>query len=440
MQTYFYELSDYIKSLLRNDEIFMCELGGEISDFIRFNTSRIRQPGNVKQYYLNLKLVNGRRHASEALTLSGEMDLDRAQLKAMVGRLRELLPQLPEDPHLLYATEVNSGERIGENELPTCDAALSAIMQAGSGKDLVGIYARGGIFEGFANSFDQRNWFETYTFNLDWCFYHQGDKAVKSGYAGFRWDGETFRRKLDSAEEQLGILSRPPHTIEPGKYRVYLSPGAVYDILELVAWGGFGLKDHRTKQTTLLKMVEEGRKLHPSVTIIENTKDGVAANFQSAGFIKPDSVMMIHEGEFRECLASPRSAKEYGVETNGANFWEAPESWDMAPGDLAHEDILNRLNTGVYINNVWYLNYSDRPACRLTGMTRFATFWVENGEIRAPLNVMRFDETIYRMLGENLRALTSERDFIMDPGSYFGRSTGSGRVPGALVDDFAFTL
>ena len=47
-------------------------------------------------------------------------------------------------------------------------------------------------------------------------------------------------------------------------------------------------------------------------------------------------------------------------------------------------------------------------------MTRFATFWVEQGSIQAPLNVMRFDESIYRMLGEHLVDLTTERDFILD--------------------------
>ena len=73
-------------------------------------------------------------------------------------------------------------------------------------------------------------------------------------------------------------------------------------------------------------------------------------------------------------------------------------------------------------------------------MTRFATFWVEDGEIQAPLNVMRFDETAYRMLGDKLIGLTQERDFILDPGTYGQRSTISGRIPGALVEDFAFTL
>ena len=74
-------------------------------------------------------------------------------------------------------------------------------------------------------------------------------------------------------------------------------------------------------------------------------------------------------------------------------------------------------------------------------MTRFATFWVEDGEIAAPLDVMRFDETVYRMLGENLVGLTAERELVLDPGSYLERATTtSGRFPGALVEDFNFTL
>ncbi len=53
---------------------------------------------------------------------------------------------------------------------------------------------------------------------------------------------------------------------------------------------------------------------------------------------------------------------------------------------------------------------------------------------------MRFDESIYRMLGDHLLGLTAERDFILDAGTYHRRSTGSSRLPGAQVEDFHFTL
>ncbi|MGD9248312.1 MAG: metallopeptidase TldD-related protein, partial [Desulfobacteraceae bacterium] len=72
--------------------------------------------------------------------------------------------------------------------------------------------------------------------------------------------------------------------------------------------------------------------------------------------------------------------------------------------------------------------------------TRFASFWVENGEIKAPLNVMRFDESILRMLGENLVGLTKNRDFIMSSSTYYQRATRSANLPGMVVDDFTFTL
>jgi hypothetical protein len=53
---------------------------------------------------------------------------------------------------------------------------------------------------------------------------------------------------------------------------------------------------------------------------------------------------------------------------------------------------------------------------------------------------MRFDDSIYRMLGEHLVGLTAERDFILDANTYHRRSTNSSRLPGALIEDFTFTL
>jgi predicted Zn-dependent protease len=119
---------------------------------------------------------------------------------------------------------------------------------------------------------------------------------------------------------------------------------------------------------------------------------------------------------------------------------EMPESVDVAPGSLSTEKVLSELQRGIFVSNLHYLSMSDRSACRTTGLTRFATFWVEDGAIVAPLNVMRFDETVYRMLGDNLVGLTAERDMLLSAATYGGRSSHSARLPGALIDDFAFTL
>ncbi len=440
MQSYFHDLADHLTSLLQGEEVFTASFSGEDSDFVRFNQGAVRQAGNVVQREIGVDLILGGRHAAGAVTLSGDAGEDRTRLQTLVTGLRAKLPFLPEDPYLLYATEVNSSERCGATTLPSADQSLEEIRAASKDRDLVGLYAAGEISAGFANSLGQRNWYDTSSYNLDWSFYHQQDKAVKSSYAGFTWEQDVFARKVETAVQQLGSLARDPVTVDPGGYRVYLAPAAVHDIVGLLGWGGFGLKSHKTRQTPLLKMLTGEASMAPAVTIRENTAEGVAPNFQGAGFIRPDGVTLIDGGTFADCLVSPRSAREYGVETNGASGGESPESVDVAAGALATDEALKRLDRGVYVGNVHYLNYSDRSACRTTGMTRFATFWVEGGEIQAPLNVMRFDETVYRILGENLVDLTQEREMIFAPDTYGGRSTDSARVPGALVEDFTFTL
>ncbi|MBT3199409.1 MAG: hypothetical protein HN350_05790 [Phycisphaerales bacterium] len=438
MRDYFYKCIDDLTATLSGDEVLLGCYDGEQSDFVRFNRSQIRQPGSVTQREISLRLIDGKRHISSSVSLTGQSEVDGPKLSAMLDQLRSDLPHVPEDPYLLYATDVCSSEEVHNNTLPPSDDAVNAVLNAGAGHDLVGIYASGSIDAGYANSLGQRNWFSRPSFNMDWCFYHQADKAVKASYAGFAWDDSQFDRKVDTAREQLTVLSGEPRTIDPGEYRVFLAPAAMQEIMSMLCWGGFGLKDHRTKNTPLLKMVAEGATLAPSITLRENTAGGLAPRFSSRGYAKSDSVTLIENGRYRDCLVSPRSAAEYDEPTTGGD--EYPESLDLTGGTLGADDVLGALDTGVYVNTLWYLNYSDRPAARMTGMTRFATFWVEDGKIVAPLNVMRFDETIYRILGENLIDLTAEREFLPDNDTYFARSTGSMNLPGALIDNFRFTL
>ncbi|MCY2928455.1 MAG: metallopeptidase TldD-related protein [Planctomycetota bacterium] len=438
MQRRFFEYVDELSRTLRGKEVLLASYDGEESDFVRFNRSAIRQPGSVMQQYVTLELIDGRRHAKAATTVTGQADDDRAALKAMLVELRAQLPHVPDDPYLLYATEVHNTEQIARSTLPDSGAALDKVLAAGQGRDMVGLYAAGGIYGGFANSLGQKNWYASHSFCLEWCFYHQADKAVKARYAGLAWDDGAFARKVADATSQLEVLQRPAKTIAPGGYRVFLTPAAMVEIASMLAWSGFGLKDHRTKNTSLLKMIEGHSTLAPAITVRENVREGLGANFTGEGFVKAPVVMMIENGRYKDCLVSPRSSAEYGVPVNAG--WEYPSSFEMGAGDLDEADVLARLDTGVYVNTLWYLNYSDRPAGRITGMTRFATFWVEGGRVTAPLNVMRFDETYYRILGTNLLALTRQRDFIPATDTYQARSTSSHRLPGALIDDFQFTL
>lgn len=440
MQQYFSALAGHLQNRIRNREQFTCRFSAETSDFVRFNRGAIRQPGHVRQLYLSLNLIDGLRHANSSIALSGNFDTDRAILDRMVCDLRDLLPDLPDDPHLQISTDVCSTEHIVPSCLPAASIIVDEVLAAAQSYDFVGILAAGPVYRGFANSYGQHNWHETASFNLDWSLYESRDKAVKTAYAGFNWDSATFINKFHAAVGQLDLLKRKPVTVKLGGYRAYLTPTALGEMIGLLNWGGFSEKSLRTKQSPLCRMRDEGLQLHPTLTLCENIADGLAPGFQCAGFIKPGRVNLLEQGRLAGSLVSPRTAKEYGIEANGADDNETMTSIDLAPGLLPVSQILAELDTGIFVGNLWYLNFSNRSNCRITGMTRFATFWVENGEIKAPLNVMRFDDSLFRLLGENLIGLTGERELLIDSESYGQRGTHSARLPGALVKDFAFVL
>jgi predicted Zn-dependent protease len=440
MKNYFEDLADFVGKQITGPEIFTLSFDGEESDFIRMNHGKIRQAGHVSQAEVQLKLINGKKQAAGITSLSFDKGEDQQRFKTLFATLREQLPVTPDDPHMLYAENVQSTEAIHKNGLPSAEDFVGHICEAATGTDLVGIHAQGGIYRGFANSFGQKNWYENYSFNLDYSLYLRADKAVKSSYAGTDYDPKQLAESIGSAKEQLTILDRAPQTVKPGKYRVYLSPSALLEVIELLGWGGFGIKSHKAKQSCLQKMVSENARLSPKVTMRENTAGGISPNFNSEGFIKPDSVSLIEKGVHKDYLISPRSAKEFGVETNGAGSGESWHSIEMDGGDILSADAAKEVGEGLYINNLWYLNFSDRSSCRMTGMTRFAGFWVEGGEYKAPINVMRFDESLFRMLGDNLVGLTKEQSLFPSAMTYGARSTASARLPGVLVKDFNLTL
>ncbi len=438
MKEHFFSLADGLASRLRADETLLCNLAGERSDFVRFNRGRVRQAGSVAQAELTLRLVRARRQAAATLDIAGTGD-DFALLETTLARLREALEGLPEDPWLLVNETPRSSESVRRGALPSAAEVVGQVTGAARGRDLVGIYAAGTIYRGFANSLGQRNWHEADSFNFDWSLHGAERRAVKSGHAGTQWDGTILQEKIHSAAEQLALLERPEKSIAPGEVRAYLAPRALEELVGMLCWGGFSARARATRQSPLLRM-QDGRALSPKVTLAENTAEGVAPGFQGEGFVKPGRVTLIEAGRLGDPLVSPRSAKEYGLATNAANAGEAPESLELAAGGLDARDVLAALGEGLYVSNLWYLNYSDRAAGRITGMTRFATFWVEGGRIAAPVGAMRFDDTVYRMLGDKLIELTRERDMLLDPSTYGARSSASARLPGALLSGLRFTL
>jgi predicted Zn-dependent protease len=440
MQQQLDDLAQAAFGALHKDEHATVSYSGEVTDFARLNHGRVRQAGTVDQADVSVRILRGRRHASRSLTLRGEGDA--ARVAAAVGGLRGLLDLVPEDPHLSVHTEpVQQASVLGE--APDGPEAVSAVLDmaaaGGAPPDLVGIWASGRMGRGFASSWGQRSWFERGTWSLDFSLVHAGDKAVKRSVSGLAWDPARVRAAMDTARQELVALGRPVRTIAPGEYRAWLAPAAVEELWSLLR-REFGERARQTKTTPLMPAIEGKQKFSPLVTARESVGTGVAPGFSGDGWPRPPAIDLVRAGEVVGSLVSSRSAEEYKVPCNGAGAWESAEALSLEPGTLAEADVLATLGTGLRVSDLWYTNYSDRQACRVTGMTRFATFWVEDGEIIAPIQVMRFDDSAIRIFGDGLLALGAEAALGMSTSTYFQRATGSTQVPGALVDGLKLTL
>ena len=440
MKSYFKKVSEYLFNSLESNEILILNFDAEQTDFVRFNHAKIRQAGNVDQATLTLNLVYQRKSLNSVIRLSLDYQKDSVLLLRTLCYLRREIPELPQDPYLMYERNLNSFDRETKNKSLDSFNITDSILQGCHSLDMVGILSTGSIMKGFSNSLGQFNWHESQSFNFDWSMYTDTGKAIKQNYSNQVWDQNIFSSLLEESKQKLQVIDNKEQTIQPGEYRAYLSPSALNEIVDMLSWGGFSYKANKIGSSPLHLMMKGEKKLNKIVSFTEDLTNGISPKFHSDGFIKPDTTELIINGEYKSSLISPRSALEYSVNHNAAEYYESPVSINLKEGAIPNDNILATLKDGIYISNLWYLNFSDLNNGRITGLTRFGCFKVSNGEYQGPINTMRFDETIYNIFGDKLIGLTNNKQLLIDSSTYEERSTHSSTIPGAIVEDFKMTL
>jgi predicted Zn-dependent protease len=432
-----------IESLLvkkEQTEEFTVKLSSERSQFTRFNYAKVRQTGYVADGWIELTLMHNQRSCYRIFPFVGNWELDWQSAYQALQELREELPYLPEDPYLVLPSGNNSSREIHSGKLLLPEEVVPNVLEEVAELDFTGIYAGGVVVKAYGDSNGQKHWFATDTFTLDYSIFTTAGQAVKGNFAGSDWDLSAYASKIDEAKKQLTMISRPAKELPKGQYKTYFAPAAVADILLMLSWGGVSEADIQQGNSALAALSRHEKQLSVAFNLKENFQRGLVPRFNELGEMAAAELPVIQQGILINTLVNSRTAKEYGKTTNGANHYESLRAPEISPGNLIFEKILPTLDTGLYVSNLHYLNWSDRPTGRITGMTRYACFWVKNGEIVAPIENLRFDESLYRFWGENLLDLTNFQEFIPEVGTYDSRQLGGSMVPGMLVEDFTYTL
>ncbi len=440
MKELFTIFSKKVFESLKQDEVLKMTFSGERSQFIRINNAKIRQTGFVDDADVSLTLIFNNRTCSRSFTYTDDADKNLKTALTVVLEMRDEINQLPEDKYIVEPKKSGSTKDIRHCSLLPQNQVVDALLPVMQGVDLVGIWASGRIFRGSANSLGLNHWFETDSFSLDYSLVTPQHQMVKGTYSGRDWDQNKYEEFLSASKKKVDMLNRKPVKIMPGSYRVWFEPAAVGDFIGMFSWNGLSEASIQQGCSGFGKMRKNSELLSPKFTLKEDFSSGMVPRFNSEGEIAPEAMTLIDGGKLKNTLVSSRTAAEYGVDSNMAENGEYLRSPKMKSGSLSEVDVLPMIDNGLFISNIHYLNWSDNPSGRITGLTRYACFQVEGGEVTAPIDTMRFDDTFYRFFGSELEAVGQKMDVIPDVSTYYGRSIEVKSCPGILVNSFALTL
>mgnify|MGYP002851198805 FL=1 len=439
MDSNFKNLSDRLFGLLDNDQILTLSLSGENSHFCRLSESKVRQIGDVIDTSLSLSIISDNRICHGGITLTNDFETNLKLASFELSRLKKEVKQLPSDPFIVMPKNSDSLIEKNQGNLLDKKQTVNSLTKIVEDVDLAGIWASGNIYRGCSNSLGLFHWFETDTFSLDFSLITKDERMVKGTFAGNDWSQSDYESYMQKSKEKLELLKRDAIRIEPGEYRTYIAPAGVSDILDMFSWNGVGEASIRQGQSALIKL-KNNNSLSDCFSLTEDFSSGFVPRFNSVGEVSPKVLNIIDNGILRNTLVSSRTAKEYDLNSNFADDGEYLRSPKINSGQLKEDDILKSIDKGLYLSNLHYLNWSDNLGGRITGMTRYACFWVEDGQIVAPIENMRFDDSIYNFFGDNLESVGQSSEFIPSVGTYQERSLGGNICPGILLSSFKFTL
>jgi len=258
---------------------------------------------------------------------------------------------------------------------------------------------------------------------------------------GSGWVTRSFNdvSKLDTAEASRiaidkALQSRNAKAIEPGKYTVILEPAASAELIRNML---FNMNARQADEgRSFLAKKGGGNKLGEKimderVTIYTDpfNTDVPAAPWSGDGQARK-KLDIIKNG----VVANMFYDRYWASQKNVASV-PFPGNAIMEGGNASLEDLIKDTKKGILVTRFWYIRTVDPQTQLYTGLTRDATFFVENGKVKHPIKNFRFNESPVIMLN-NVETLGKQVRVDVDGGPGGGASF---LIPYMKLRDFTFT-
>jgi PmbA protein len=391
----------------------------------RFAGSRVTQTSDVVDQTVQARVALGRRVGAARVNA-----VDDAALATALGRARELAAALPETelagfadgatalaPHAVgfdaATAAVTADERaamVGRAFDACGRAGLSAAGLCASGSTTVAVATSAGARRGHATT---RARFDLIA--------GEGAASGRRSRDGRRFADVTAEHDalVDDAIARAG-RSKDPTPLTPGEYDVILEPHAVAELLEWLALTSLGARSLEDGSSALAGRL--GETLTGALTLYDDAlggEDGCpSAPFDAEGTPRRRVVFLdggvagavVHDRATAAHAGTASTGHAASIADDFADGGPAPQHLMLAGGDASVDELVARVDRGLYVSRFHYVNgLLDTRRALMTGMTRDGVWRIESGRIAGPAGNQRWTESLLeagRRIGGISRART----------------------------------
>jgi PmbA protein len=418
----------------------------EESGFARFAASEVHQPTLIRDESVTLRVV---RDGKVGVVFSNRTDDEG--LRAAAQRAAEAADSAPPDPD--FPGLPPQADIPGVEGFDEATAALTPEEQANAAAQAIDAVADHGLYGYFTSAVTETAVASSTGHAVSQATTDASVLAIaasetESGYAeACSWKaGEidpaaVAREAAEKARRTTGAVE-----LEPGTYEAVLEPYALSELLWYFAFTSINSLSLLEERSFLSGRIGE-RVFDPAFTLIDDGLDprGLPKAFDLEGVPK-QRVTIVEDGVVKDVVWDRRTAKRagdgrvstgHGLAASSQAFGALPLNLSLRGGDATRDELVERVDNGIYVTRLHYLGIVDAREGLITGMTRDGTFRIEGGRITKPLVNLRFT-TAFPKLAERLLGLSSDVVLVNRSDFYDERYPFGTLVPAVATS--AFTI
>jgi predicted Zn-dependent protease len=416
------------------------------SGFARFAASEIHQPTLIRDETVTLRVVRDGKVGCAVTNRTDDEGLREAARRA--AEAADSAKPDPDYPGLQEPTDVPEVEGYDEATAaltPEDQAALAAAaIEAAPAYGVYG-YFTSGITQLAVSSSTGHAVSQTMT---DASVLAIAASDDESGYAeATSWKvsdldpAAVAREAAEKAARTKGAVE-----LEAGTHAAVLEPYAFSELLWYFGFSSLNALACLEGRSYFSGRIGE-QVFHEGFNLVDDgfAPDGLPKAFDFEGVPK-QRVEIVENGVAKDVVWDRRTAKRaggdrtstgHGLSAPAQGFGPLPLNLSVSRGPHSRDELIERVDNGIYVTRLHYLGVVDPREGIITGMTRDGTFKIEGGEVTTPLVNLRFT-TSFPKLAESLLGLGNDVELVNRSDFYDERYAFGTLVPTVATE--AFTI